>query len=206
MHQASSHIRHGVLRIAHNVQGPKKRTGLRALAGGAQEPGEHLLALYDVMMSQPLWQRRNGSDFAFFQVRAALGFRTPSPKPTHFSTSAQRPSWPRSHAHGSASRLVPPGWRRARRRLRRCGATGAHRLCDRRAGVQVRDGALRVVLRVAALCQRAGAALQVRARPNAVAGITARAAPHAVAPPPHLVQPPACFPIMQELTRMEHVF
>ena len=30
----------------------------------------NLLAIYDVMMSKPLWQRRNGSDFAFFQVGA----------------------------------------------------------------------------------------------------------------------------------------
>lgn len=35
-----------------------------------QEPGEHLLAIYDVMMSKPLWQQHNGSNFAFFQARA----------------------------------------------------------------------------------------------------------------------------------------
>ena len=45
--------------------------GLRqAVCASAQDPGEHLTAIYDVMMSKPLWQRRNGSDFAFFQVRA----------------------------------------------------------------------------------------------------------------------------------------
>ena len=36
---------------------------------GGQEPGEHLLAIYDVMMSKPLWQQHNGSNFAFFQAR-----------------------------------------------------------------------------------------------------------------------------------------
>ena len=40
----------------------------------AQKPGEDLLAIYDVMMSKPLWQQRNGSDFAFFQVGAVPPF------------------------------------------------------------------------------------------------------------------------------------
>ncbi|KAK9834881.1 hypothetical protein WJX81_006129 [Elliptochloris bilobata] len=45
-----------------------------------QEPGENLLAIYEVMMSKPLWQQRNGSDFAFFQAHTGfaigeLGYR-----------------------------------------------------------------------------------------------------------------------------------
>ena len=39
---------------------------------------------------------------------------------------------------------------------------GAHWLCDRRAGVPLRDDAVRGVRQLAPLCQRAGAALQVR--------------------------------------------
>lgn len=55
----------------------------------AQKPGEDLLAIYGVMMSKPLWQQRNGSDFAFFQVGAVPTFCTLAGPPASDSSDAE---------------------------------------------------------------------------------------------------------------------
>jgi len=183
---------------------------MRAAPGGAQEPGEHLLALYDVMMNQPLWQRRNGSDFAFFQVRAAPTVRV---------------------GPGRASCTwvyllpAPPGRRRARRRLRRCGAAGAHGLCDRRAGYKYEttlcesfSESLHLVNVLAQRYKCAPARMRQRGLQRGrrrmqsylpdtlAAGVTARAAPHAGASPQQPVQLRMSFPPTRGQTRTEHVF